>query len=1412
VNEKAESTATRIQANPERWQRLKNILADALEQNSLRERTALLKRLCADDTELLCEAKKLLAHDTRAFEDFAEFAATRLRHDECDRIGERIGAYATVREVGRGGMGAVYLAERADGEFEKRVAIKILKRGTDTDEVLHRFRIERQILANLEHPNITRLLDAGSTSDGLPYLVMEFIEGTPITRFVQTENIDLRGRLKLFLKVCSAVAFAHENQIIHRDIKPGNVLVRCDGEPKLLDFGIAKLLSVDPGDGSTTAVAERRLTPMYAAPEQSAGQPGTVTTDVYSLGALLYELLANKAPRSSSTGGLERDHVSRHLIEPPLPSQIVTDPQTKRKLQGQLDRIVGRAMQRDPAQRYSSVSAMSEEIEGYLNGGTVLSENFPTPASDQESRCGSSRVRARFRARWYIGAAGLGIIVLAAAVLSRGPSVRWLQSQGIGKPTPATSAGTTTEVVRTIAVLPFEPLGQDMDVQLLGLGMADAIIGRMSNLKRLAVLPTSAVSKYKGPVNDPIAAGRALGVDAILSGTIQRSSDRIRATVQLVRVATGRTVWSEKFDETFTDIFGVQDSISDSVAKSLALNLSADEQKQLVKHYTTNAAAYDEYLMGLYFWNTRSKDGLEKAIDYFGRAVEKDLNFALAYALMSDCYYLQLNYGYDHGPDRIQKAKAAAERALLLDDSIAEAHVAAAMVQFYQKDDQYAESGHQTSMDSLRRAVALNPNLAIAHQRYAWALSAFGHLDDSLREMRRARELDPLSHVYNTNLGISLIWARRYREALEYCYRATELAPNQAPVQNNLAYAYVLNGMYQQAIEHYQRALELNPDDKGDILVSIASVLVSAGRKSEADLMMPEILKLAKEGKADPYYMVAFYAVLGEKNEAFEWFAKALQMGPERLYNGDDSRMIRYDPMLDPLRSDSRFASLLRQHNMGSLLETPAASTGTATEVVRSIAILPFEPLGKDMDDELLGLGMADAVIGRMSKLKDLTVLPTSSISKYKGPASDPIAAGHALGVDAILSGTAQRSGDRIRVTVQLVHVASARTVWSEKFDQTFTEIFEVQDAISDNVARSLEPNLTITEQKQMRKRRTTNPAAYDSYLMGLYFWNTRSKEGLEKAIDYFERAVEKDPNFALAYALMADCHCLLFYYRYDRQPARIQNANAAAERALLLDDSIAEAHVALAMIQFYQNDDQPAEPDHQAEIDSLRRAIALNPNLAIAHQRYSWSLSASGHLDEAVQEMKRAQELDPLSPTNNTALGVTLIFARQYRDALAYCYKAAELAPNQAPIQENLGIAYALNGMFEQAIEHYRRETKLNPDNKGDVLAMIATVLLSTGRKSEADSMMPEILKLTAEGKADPYNIAVLYGARGEKDAAFEWFDKVLQRRPGGQITGDARMIRYDPMLDQLRSDSRFAALLRRYNRGSLLETSARR
>ncbi|HEX8280523.1 MAG TPA: serine/threonine-protein kinase, partial [Chthoniobacterales bacterium] len=283
--------------NPARWQQVKAVLGDALELDETGQRTAFVASACAEDTALMREVNSLL-NSSRSDRFEACASDMRVGSSEVDEtpIGQRLGAYRIVQELGRGGMGAVYLAERADQEFTKQVAIKLLKRGTDTDEVLRRFRSEREILARLEHPNIARLLDAGTTEDGLPYFVMEYVIGARVNDYCFAQNLSVADRLRLFLKICAAVQFAHQNLVIHRDVKPANILITAEGEPKLLDFGIAKLVSLDGGAFQLTVQDQQRLTPAYASPEQVRGDAITTVSDVYSLGALLYELLVGVSP------------------------------------------------------------------------------------------------------------------------------------------------------------------------------------------------------------------------------------------------------------------------------------------------------------------------------------------------------------------------------------------------------------------------------------------------------------------------------------------------------------------------------------------------------------------------------------------------------------------------------------------------------------------------------------------------------------------------------------------------------------------------------------------------------------------------------------------------------------------------------------------------------------------------------------------------------------------------------------------------------------------------------------------------------------------------------------------------------------------------------------------------------------
>ncbi len=369
--------------NSDQWQRIKEIYQSAVDLPA-DERTSFIALACAGDGSLREEVESLLvSHQSAA--DFIENpvfeAGAKLLIDERKELlqGRRIGPYRIIREIGRGGMGAVYLAERDDEHYRQHVAIKLIKRGMDTDAILHRFRNERQILATLEHPNIARLLDGGSTETGLPYLVMEYIEGTPIDEFCIAHQLSIPERLDLFRTVCSAVQYAHQNLIIHRDIKPGNILITSDGIPKLLDFGVAKVLSPDLSQESgATSPGMLMMTPEYASPEQALGKPVATTTDVYSLGVVLYELLTGQQPHALKE---KLPHeIAQHITdrEPEKPSSAiskldqVSNQRLRHQLKGDLDTIILRALQSDPRQRYGSIEQFSEDIHRHLTGLPIM--------------------------------------------------------------------------------------------------------------------------------------------------------------------------------------------------------------------------------------------------------------------------------------------------------------------------------------------------------------------------------------------------------------------------------------------------------------------------------------------------------------------------------------------------------------------------------------------------------------------------------------------------------------------------------------------------------------------------------------------------------------------------------------------------------------------------------------------------------------------------------------------------------------------------------------------------------------------------------------------------------------------------------------------------------------------------------
>jgi DNA-binding winged helix-turn-helix (wHTH) protein/TolB-like protein/Tfp pilus assembly protein PilF len=453
---------------------------------------------------------------------------------------------------------------------------------------------------------------------------------------------------------------------------------------------------------------------------------------------------------------------------------------------------------------------------------------------------------------------------------------------------------------RSIAVLPFKTLKGEGSDEYLGLGMADALISKLSNLHQVVIRPTSAVVKYANAGQDPLAAGRELGVDSLLDGMIQRSDNRIRVTVQLVRVSDGAPLWSEKFDENFTDIFALQDTIAGQVTEALMLKLSGEEKKQLTKRQTVDPAAYQLYLRGRYFWNKRTAEGLKKGIVYFEQATEKDPSYALAYAGLADCYNLLSYYSVLPPKDSFPKAKAAALKALEFDSHLAEAHTSLGLAKtVFDRDWAGAES-------SYKRAIELSPNYATAHQWYAEYLAAMGRSEEALQEIKRAQELDPLSLIINAAAGFVDYYSRRYDQAVEQLQKMQELDPNFWPARWFLGWSYLAERRYEEAIEEFKQAVALSGESTG-MKIELAHAYAVSGRKGEAEKMIGELMEQSKQSYVSPYGMAVVYVGLGEKDQAFTWLQKAYQ---ERTW---DLVYLKVDPKLDSLRGDPRLADLLRQ-------------------------------------------------------------------------------------------------------------------------------------------------------------------------------------------------------------------------------------------------------------------------------------------------------------------------------------------------------------------------------------------------------------------------------------------------------------------------------------------------------------------
>ncbi|HEY2046419.1 MAG TPA: protein kinase [Candidatus Udaeobacter sp.] len=744
--------------DPQHWDRLKTILGEALEQNSSAARIALVERCCGQDTDLLEEAESLLAEaeallkeHTDSFEDCAQNAASTFWEEGPPRTGQRLGAYVIVRELGRGGMGTVFLAERADGQFEKKVAIKILNRGADTAEILRRFRAERQILARLDHPNIARLLDAGTTDDGLPYFIMDYIVGAPVTRFAVAQKLSTRQRLELFLKICAAVEFAHRNLVVHRDIKPSNILANAEGQPKLLDFGIAKLLAKDEDAEQLTAETQQHLTPICASPEQAKGDPITVATDIYSLGALLYEMLSDQKPHRFSTAHPTREELALVVGEqiPPPPSAIASDAHITRRLRGDLDTIVLFAMHKQPEMRYATVADLAADIRRHLARKPVIARH---PTLSYRAKCLVKRNGSRL-------IAGAAVLILLAGVLF----ASWARSQQIAREAAGMQRWQASDSRKSIAVLPFESLGDNTTQSYFADGVQDDILTDLGKVGDLKVISRSGVAAYRGQNRNNKQIGRDLGVANVLEGSLQILGDRVRINAQLIDTRTDTQIWAEQYDRKLEDIFALQSELAQTIAGQLKATLSTGEKAEIWKQPTQDLQAYDLYLRARAALRAGSgilpRENWNVAIDLSNRAIARDPKFTLAYCLLNEAYVLQYRYGEDHSPQHLAAAKEAAETALRLEPSREEARLALARYYYHGLSDYRRTAEELSSIPSTAPHEVEFFTLASLVER------RLGQFEASIRDGEKAIELDPQDVWLAACLSQTYSGLRQFRDA-----------------------------------------------------------------------------------------------------------------------------------------------------------------------------------------------------------------------------------------------------------------------------------------------------------------------------------------------------------------------------------------------------------------------------------------------------------------------------------------------------------------------------------------------------------------------------------------------------------------------------------------------------------------------
>jgi serine/threonine protein kinase/tetratricopeptide (TPR) repeat protein len=818
--------------------------------------------------------------------------------------GTILSRYRIISKLGAGGMGEVYLAE--DTKLDRKVALKILPENPAIEgERMRRFVLEAKAASALNHPNIITIYEIRATSNR-HFIAAEYIDGQTLHSRISGQPMSLNAVLDAGIQIASALQAAHEANIIHRDIKPDNVMVRPDGLIKLLDFGIAKVsLPVTPVsphniDSATTIKGGTSPgfiigTAAYMSPEQAKGVLVDARTDVFSFGVLLYEMLTGRRPFEGETvmdligAILHKEPVPVHQLRPDVPAEI--------------ERIINKLLRKDTNERYQTIKDVlidlrdvRKELEFQLKlKGTAPSgkEKVNTPVSSTTSVAG---VQTNSSAEYLVGEIKkhkLGVATLVALLVAAAAVVMYFLA------VPRASSSADNSPITSVAVLPFQNKSADPETEYLSDGLAESLIYGLSRLPDLKVSPTSSVFRYKGKEVDAIEIGNELGVNAVMTGRVAQRGEDLTISVELVDVRNKKLLWGEQYDRKLVDLLSTQREIATQITQRLKMKLSRADATLMTRHYAKNSEAYQLYLKGHYYASRYTKEGFNKGIEYFEQAIVKDPNLALAYSGLAFCYLNQTDWVFAP-KESVPKGRQAVENALRIDESLAEAHTMLAMIKLqYDWDWMAAER-------EFRRAIEINPDYALGRSFLAWHLAAMGRFDESIAEEKRALELDPLSPAVNADLGWDLYLARRYEEAIEQLLKAIDIEPTYWVSHVLLGRCYEQKDRLREAVAEFEKARQIE-NSIPEVMAALGHGYAMSGRRADALKIVSELQERSKREFVPSYSLATVYLGLGRKDEALQYLAKAYDEGSYYMIH------LKVEPLLDSVRHDPRFADVVRR-------------------------------------------------------------------------------------------------------------------------------------------------------------------------------------------------------------------------------------------------------------------------------------------------------------------------------------------------------------------------------------------------------------------------------------------------------------------------------------------------------------------